>query len=100
MPSHITAKRLGMDEIRPTEIEYVVDITNTANEMYDIIHIRKLILSICPSIFNSTACGTIVKSNITTKNIIASNDARRIANFCRISICSLISSNPEVSKHP
>ena len=33
MPSHITAKRLGMDEILPTEIEYVVDITNIANDI-------------------------------------------------------------------
>jgi len=33
MPSHITAKRLDMEEIRPTEIEYVADITNIANEI-------------------------------------------------------------------
>ncbi|BCS86530.1 hypothetical protein prwr041_24230 [Prevotella herbatica] len=63
-------------------------------------HIRKLMLNICPSIFNSTACGTIVKSNMATIKIKTSNDTRRIANLCLISICRLIVSSPDITKHP
>ncbi|WP_154650068.1 hypothetical protein [Segatella paludivivens] len=100
MPSHITVNRPEIEVIRPTDIEYVADITNIANDIYDIMHIRKLVLNICPSMFNSTACGTIVKSNMATIKMITSNDARRIANLCRISICSLMPSSPDVTKHP
>lgn len=63
-------------------------------------HIRKFPLSICPSIFSSTACGTIVKSVIIATNIMTSSDTSRIANLCRISICRLMSSNPEETRHP
>jgi len=33
MPSHMNAKRPGIDEIRPTDILYVDDITNITNEI-------------------------------------------------------------------
>lgn len=100
MPSQKKTKRLVIDDILPADIEYVADITNTPNDIYDIKQIMKFLLKICPSMFSNTACGTSVRSKIIIKNIINSNDISRIANLCRISIFLLIDNSPDETRLP